>query len=186
MNASQLSNTSTANIGETIHFAFRLSAIGQVLVAQSARGIRAVLLGTKTDSLTKELRTRFPLATLKQDDAKLGPAIEAVVAFIRCPSGKLSFPLDLWGSPLETEVWQAIREIPVGSTSTYLDIAKKVDATAQEVGQACAANALAVVVPCHRVIRTDGSLAGYRWGLRLKQLLLHREQESFPLPDFLS
>ena len=185
MNTSQLSNVSTAKLGEAIHFAFGLSTIGQVLVAQSGHGICSVLLGTKTDSLSKELRARFPLATLKQDDAKLGPAIEAVVAFINCPNGKLNFPLDLRGSALEIEVWQALREIPVGSTSTYLDIANKVGVTAQEVGQACAANGLAVVVPCHRLIRTDGSLAGYRWGVRLKQLLLHREQESFPLPDFL-
>ena len=130
MNTSQLSNVSTAKLGEAIHFAFGLSTIGQVLVAQSGHGICSVLLGTKTDSLSKELRARFPLATLKQDDAKLGPAIEAVVAFINCPNGKLNFPLDLRGSALEIEVWQALREIPVGSTSTYLDIANKVGVTA--------------------------------------------------------
>jgi AraC family transcriptional regulator, regulatory protein of adaptative response / methylated-DNA-[protein]-cysteine methyltransferase len=153
---------------------------GQVLVAQSDSGICAVLPGGKTDSLTRNLRTRFPNATLERDNARLRPVVDAVVNFINCPKGELEFSLDLRGSELEKEVWEALRKIPAGTTSTYLDIAKKIGATAQEVGQACAANALAIVVPCHRVIRTNGSLAGYRWGLRLKQLLLHREQECFP------
>lgn len=185
MNTSQLSNALTANVSETIQFALGVSTIGQVLVAQSERGVCAVLLGNRTDSLTRDLRARFPEASLKQDSVRLRPAIDAVVAFINCPKEKLNLPLDLRGSILEMEVWKALREIPAGSTATYLDIAKKAGATAQEVGQACAANPLAIVIPCHRVIRTDGSLAGYRWGIRFKQLLLHREQEFFPMPGFL-
>jgi AraC family transcriptional regulator, regulatory protein of adaptative response / methylated-DNA-[protein]-cysteine methyltransferase len=150
--------------------------LGTVLVATSGRGVCAILMGDDAGGLVSDLRRRFP-------DAGLVPGAVApehfarVVQFIASPRDGLDLPLDLRGSDFEQGVWRVLREIPAGATQTYGEVARRIGApqSAKEVGEACAANPLAVAVPCHRVVRKDGSLAGYRWGVRRKRALLDRE-----------
>jgi O-6-methylguanine DNA methyltransferase len=172
---------------ESIHFATRESFLGLVLVAASKKGICAILLGDNAKRLVAELRSRFPNATLIAGDAGFEGTMIRVVRAFETPGSKLELPLDLRGTELQRRVWQALREIPAGATATYKEIAEKIgiSATAQEVGEACAANALAVVVPCHRVVWADRSLAGYRWGINRKRTLLQKEQEASPQPGTL-
>ena len=155
------------------------SALGVVLVAHSAKGIRAVLLGDDPRALRRELERRFPRATLADGDAKSIELVERVSRLIDTPEHD-ELPLDIEGTAFQRRVWQALREIPVGSTVTYTEIACRlgVPKAVRAVAQACAANPLAVLVPCHRVVRRDGGLAGYRWGLERKRLLLAREEIS--------
>jgi AraC family transcriptional regulator of adaptative response/methylated-DNA-[protein]-cysteine methyltransferase len=152
--------------------------LGVLLVARSERGVCAILLGDDADELERDLRARFSGDDLHESDAELTPLVSKVAAFLAAPGQGLDTPLDLRGSELEQRVWNALREIPPGTTQTYSDVARRlgVAATAKEVGEACAANPLAVAVPCHRVLRKDGSLGGYRWGLRRKRALLERER----------
>jgi AraC family transcriptional regulator, regulatory protein of adaptative response / methylated-DNA-[protein]-cysteine methyltransferase len=152
--------------------------LGVLLVARSERGACAILLGDDADELERDLRARFSGDDLQESDAELTPLVSKVAAFLAAPGPGLDTPLDLRGSELEQRVWNALREIPPGTTQTYSDVARRlgVAATAKEVGEACAANPLAVAVPCHRVLRKDGSLGGYRWGLRRKRALLERER----------
>lgn len=163
--------------GEAIRFAIGACSLGAFLVAQSAGGLSAVLLGDDRDALRGELRGRLPSATLIEDDARLASLVAEVRAFVDAPSVELRVSLDLRGTPFQREVWQALREIPPGSTATYAEIAERIGrpAAVRAVAQACAANALAVVVPCHRVLRSDGGLSGYRWGVERKRALLDRE-----------
>jgi len=172
---------------ESIRFAIRRSSFGQVLIAASQQGVCAILLGDAEKKLLGELRTRFPKAVLKASGSEFEETATTVIRAIETPGSKLSLPLDLRGTELQQQVWRALCEIPVGTTATYKEIAGKIgiSATAQEVGEACAANALAVVVPCHRLVRVDGSLAGYRWGIQRKRALLQREQEASPEPGTL-
>lgn len=161
----------------TIRFAIRDSSLGLVLVAQSASGIRAVLLGDDRDALRRDLQQRFPLDTLTESDAALDALTAQVVSFVESPVRGLPAPLDMRGSDFQREVWNALRDIPPGSTTTYTDIACRIGRakSVRAVAQACAANPLAVVVPCHRVLRRNGQLAGYRWGVERKRELLARE-----------
>ena len=172
---------------ESIRFATRRSFLGLVLVAASEKGICAILLGDDANCLGAELRSRFRKATLIAGDGGLQEMAAKVVHVVETPGSKLDLPLDLRGTEFQRRVWQALREIPVGATTTYKEIAAKIGsfATAQEVGEACAANALAVVVPCHRVVRADRSVAGYRWGIERKRALLQQEQEAWPEPGTL-
>ena len=172
---------------ESIHFATRESFLGLILVAASEQGICAILLGDNSKRLVAELRSRFPKATLIAGDAGFEETVVKVVRAVETPGSKLDLPLDLRGTALQRRVWHALREIPAGATVTYKEIAAKIgmSATAQEVGEACAANPLAVVVPCHRVVRADRSLAGYRWGINRKRALLQKEQEAWPEPGTL-
>ena len=165
---------------ESIRFGTRQSFLGMVLVAASEKGVCAILLGDDAKGLVAELRTRFPRATLIAGNAGFAEVAAKVVRAVETPDSKPNLPLDLRGTEFQQCVWRALREIPVGATATYKEIAEKVgmSATAQEVGEACAANALAVIVPCHRVVRTDRSLAGYRWGVMRKRALLQKEQEA--------
>lgn len=163
---------------EEIRVAIGESSIGLVLVALGERGVRAVMLGDDRDALRSELRERFPNATLIAGDAKLDALVAKVVDLIEAPRDVgLNVPLDMCGSEFQLEVWQALREIPAGKTASYADIAHKIGRpnAVRAVGAACAANHLAVVVPCHRAVRSDGQLAGYRWGVERKRTLLDRE-----------
>ena len=162
---------------DEIHYAIGESSIGLVLVARSDDGLTTVLLGTDRDALRRELEGRLPRATLVEDATGLTAALGAVVAFIERPARDLDLPLDLRGTPFQQTVWKALREVPTGSTATYADIANRIGrpTSARAVAQACAANPLAVVVPCHRVVRSDGNLSGYRWGVERKRALLERE-----------
>jgi len=152
--------------------------LGTLLVARSERGVCAILLGDDAKALERDLRARFPNDEVCDAYVGLEPLLEEVARFLAAPGARLELPLDLRGSELEQRVWNALREIQPGTTQTYSEVARRlgVAATAKEVGEACAANPLAVAVPCHSVLRKDGSLGGYRWGLRRKRALLERER----------
>jgi AraC family transcriptional regulator, regulatory protein of adaptative response / methylated-DNA-[protein]-cysteine methyltransferase len=162
---------------ENIRLAFGTFSLGTVLVAASSNGIAAILLGDDQDALRIELAGALPHAYLTPDDAGLADIVEQVVTFLDAPHKGLDLPLDIRGSVLQQAVWQALREVPAGHTVTYGQIAKTLPlpATAQDVGAACAANVLAVAVPCHRVVKADGSISGYRWGVQRKRKLINRE-----------
>ncbi len=160
-----------------IRIAITRSSLGRVLVAQSDRGIAGVLLGDDAAALRAEARRRVPAATLVEADDETHALAAAVVAAIETPALAGDLPLDLRGTSFQQTVWQALRAIPRGSTASYTEIATRIGAptAARAVAQACAANAVAVLVPCHRVVRRDGALAGYRWGVERKRALLERE-----------
>ena len=162
---------------EEIRFAFGTFALGTVLVAASSKGVAAILIGEDSGALCRELAGAFPQANLTSDEVGLGSMVVQVVAFLEEPQQGLALPLDIRGSALEQAVWQRLRAVPAGETITYGEIAKTLalPATAQDVGAACAANVLAVAVPCHRVVKADGSISGYRWGVRRKRKLINRE-----------
>jgi len=161
---------------EMIGYELGASVLGTVLVATSERGVCAILLGDDGGELIADLRARFP-------DAMLVPGIVApehmtkVTGFMASPRASLDLPLDARGSEFQQSVWRALREIPAGVTQTYGEVAQRIGAphAAKEVGEACAANPIAVAIPCHRVVRKDGGLAGYRWGVKRKRALLERE-----------
>ncbi|MSO82976.1 MAG: bifunctional DNA-binding transcriptional regulator/O6-methylguanine-DNA methyltransferase Ada [Acidobacteria bacterium] len=160
-----------------IRFAVGECSLGSILVAQSAKGVCAILLGDDPDGLVRDLQDRFPRATLAGGDAAFEDTIAKVIGFVERPARGLDLPLDVRGTAFQQRVWQALREIPAGSTASYTEIAARIGAPngARAVAQACGANALAVAIPCHRVVRTDGSLSGYRWGVERKRSLLTRE-----------
>jgi AraC family transcriptional regulator of adaptative response/methylated-DNA-[protein]-cysteine methyltransferase len=162
---------------EEIRVGFGEFSLGAVLVAASAKGVVAILMGNDRDALGRELADAFPRARLVSEGAGLEETVARVVAFLDAPRMGLDLPLDIRGSALERAVWQALREVPAGRTVTYGEIAKALPlpATAQDVGAACAANVLAVAIPCHRVVKADGSISGYRWGVRRKRRLINLE-----------
>jgi AraC family transcriptional regulator, regulatory protein of adaptative response / methylated-DNA-[protein]-cysteine methyltransferase len=160
-----------------IRFAIGESYLGLVLVAQSERGVCAILLGDDPGQLIRDLQDRFSRATLIEGDGDFKRLIAKVVGFVEAPTVGLDLPLDVWGTVFQQRVWQALREIPLGSTVSYTDIANGIGSpkSVRAVARACGANSLAVVVPCHRVVRNDGALSGYRWGIERKRVLLDRE-----------
>ena len=141
------------------------------------QGVCAIPLGDDPDALVRDLQDRFPKAELIGGDAEFERLVAQVVGFVEAPRLGLDLPLDVRGTAFQQRVWQALREIPAGSTASYADIAERIGApkAVRAVAQACAANALAVAIPCHRVVRNDGSLSGYRWGVERKRALLERE-----------
>jgi AraC family transcriptional regulator, regulatory protein of adaptative response / methylated-DNA-[protein]-cysteine methyltransferase len=170
----QFSNTPEP---ETLRFGYGDTALGMVLIAESTLGVVALFIGDEHNKLGLELREAFPEAKLLRDDTGLAETIAKAVALVAAPHLGTNLPLDLRGSPIEVAVWQALRTVPAGETRTYGAIARDlpITATAQEVGAACAANKIAVAVPCHRVVKSDGSIAGYRWGVRRKRRLINME-----------
>jgi AraC family transcriptional regulator of adaptative response/methylated-DNA-[protein]-cysteine methyltransferase len=163
--------------GMQIRFAVGECSLGSILVAQSERGICMISMGDDPDALVRDLEDRFPKATLLAGDRAFEKLVAKVVGFVETPRIGLDLPLDIRGTAFQQRVWQALQSIPVGSTASYSDIARAIGApkSAQAVAQACAANKLAVAIPCHRVVRTDGDLSGYRWGVERKRDLLGRE-----------
>lgn len=163
-----------------IHFAVAECALGAILVAASTRGVCAILLGDDPDSLARELQDRFPKAQLIGGDRAFEQLVAKVVGFVEAPQIGLDLPLDVRGTAFQQRVWRALEKIPVGSTASYAEIAERIGApkAVRAVAQACAANALAVAIPCHRVVRNDGALSGYRWGVERKRALLEREAKS--------
>jgi AraC family transcriptional regulator of adaptative response/methylated-DNA-[protein]-cysteine methyltransferase len=163
---------------EPIRYTIGQSSLGAVLIAASAKGVCAIMLGDHRDRLQHDLREVFPDAELSAGSVDLGSVVAKVVEFIEAPTQDFDLPLDLRGSVFQQRVWQALREIPAGMTATYSEIAERIGAPkeAYAVGDACAANMIAVAIPCHRVVRKDGSLAGYRWGFSRKRALLARER----------
>ncbi len=162
---------------EAIRFGYGESQLGRVLIASSPKGIVAILLGDDRAKLRAELATSFPDARLIEDQAGLGDSITKVAAFLDEPAHGIDLRLDPRGTELELAIWDALRTIPAGETRTYGTLAKALPlpATAQEVGAACAANRIAVAIPCHRVLKADGSISGYRWGVWRKRRLLKAE-----------
>lgn len=160
-----------------IHFAVGECSLGAILVATSERGVCAILLGDDPEALAHDLQDRFPNAELIGGDAAFEQLIAKVVGFVEMPRMGLDLPLDVRGTAFQQRVWQVLQKIPAGSTMSYSEIAKHMGApkSARAVAGACAANALAVAIPCHRVVRNDGSLSGYRWGVERKRALLERE-----------
>ncbi|MBS0448168.1 MAG: bifunctional DNA-binding transcriptional regulator/O6-methylguanine-DNA methyltransferase Ada [Proteobacteria bacterium] len=160
-----------------IRFAIGQCSLGAILVAQSARGVCAILIGDDPDALARELQDRFPQATLVGGDAAFEALVARVVGFVEAPQLGLDLPLDLRGTAFQRRVWEALRKIPAGHTESYASVAEQIGAPSavRAVAQACAANALAVAIPCHRVVRRDGALSGYRWGVERKRALLERE-----------
>jgi AraC family transcriptional regulator of adaptative response/methylated-DNA-[protein]-cysteine methyltransferase len=163
-----------------IRFAVGQCSLGAILVAQSARGVCAILLGDDPQTLVRDLQDRFPVADLVGGDIAFEQVVARVVGFVEAPGLGLALPLDVRGTAFQQRVWQELRRIPAGQTASYADIARRIGApqAVRAVAGACAANALAVAIPCHRVVRSDGALSGYRWGVARKRLLLEREAES--------
>ena len=164
----------------TIRFAVGECSLGSILVAQSDRGICAILMGDDPDALARDLQDTFPKAELIGGDAGFEDLVAKVVGFVEAPSIGLDLPLDVRGTAFQERVWQALREVPPGSTTSYTEIATRIGApqAVRAVAQACAANHIAVAIPCHRVIRRDGNTSGYRWGVERKLALLERESQS--------
>ena len=160
-----------------IRFAIGECSLGSILVAASERGVCAILLGDDPDELARDLQDRFPRAHLIGGDSQFEQLVAKVVGFVEAPALGLDLPLDVRGTAFQQRVWQALREIPAGQTVTYAALAKRIGApkSVRAVAQACSANHLAVAIPCHRVVRQDGALSGYRWGVERKRALLDRE-----------
>ncbi len=164
--------------GNDIRFAVGESSLGPILVAASGRGVCAILMGDNPDDLVRDLQDRFPKAHLIGGDAGFENVVAKVVGMVEAPQLGLGLPLDVRGTAFQQRVWQALIRLPSGTTATYADIAQAIGQpkAVRAVAQACGANALAVAIPCHRVVRTDGSLSGYRWGVERKRMLLDREK----------
>lgn len=161
-----------------VRFALGATTLGAVLVAASDKGICAILLGDDPQALTKELRRLFPSAMLIADDKSFADLVVRVVRFVDSPATGLDLPLDIRGTAFQRRVWEALQKIPMGATASYTEIAEAIGqpSAARAVARACASNRLAVAIPCHRVVKSDGGLSGYRWGIALKRQLLDLEQ----------
>jgi AraC family transcriptional regulator of adaptative response/methylated-DNA-[protein]-cysteine methyltransferase len=166
--------------GETIRYAIVSTWLGWALVAATARGICMTALGDDRAALEGELQRRFPAADLAAADDALVGWVERVVRFITRPAEQLDLPLDIRGTAFQAQVWRALQKIPPGRTATYGEIAAALGRprAVRAVAQACASNKLAVIVPCHRVVRRDGEIGGYRWGIARKEALIAREREA--------
>ena len=167
-------------MSEHIRYALGQSSLGGFIAATSDRGLVAFEFGDGHTKLIEALALRFPDAVIEEDAAGLSATIEALAALVDHPQHRPDLALDLRGSDYERRVWDALREIPAGRTVSYGDIAAKLGAPreAREVAEACAANAIAILIPCHRVVKKDGSLSGYRWGFTRKRTLLARERNA--------
>ena len=163
--------------GETLRFAVGECSLGAVLVASSAHGIVAILLGDDPDQLSRELQDRFRKATFVAGDGDYEALVSWVIAIVDGSRTTVDLPVDVRGTVFQRRVWQALRDIPAGTTASYGDIAERLGSpkATRAIAAACAANPLAVIIPCHRVVRRDGSLSGYRWGVARKHALLRQE-----------
>ena len=166
--------------GAQIRFAVGQCSLGAILVARSERGVCAISIGDDPDALARELQDRFPRASLIGGDAEFERLVAQVVGFVEAPRVGLDLPLDVQGTAFQKRVWQALRRIPPGRTVSYTELAKRIGApgSVRAVAGACAANLLALAIPCHRVVRNDGALAGYRWGVERKRTLIERERDT--------
>lgn len=163
--------------GAVIRFAVGQCSLGAILVAATGKGICAIAFGDDPDALVRGLQDQFPKAELVGGDPAFEATVARVVGLVEAPGQKCDLPLDIRGTAFQQRVWQALRALPPGATASYRDIAAAVGAPAavRAVAGACAANTLAVAIPCHRVVRSDGALSGYRWGIDRKAALLRRE-----------
>jgi AraC family transcriptional regulator, regulatory protein of adaptative response / methylated-DNA-[protein]-cysteine methyltransferase len=162
---------------EEIKFAVGQASLGAVLVASTKKGVAAILLGDDPEELVRNLQDRFPKARLIGADHEYESLVAQVVGFVEAPRIGLNLPLDVRGTAFQERVWKALLEVPAGKTVSYAEIARRIGApkATRAVAGACAANNLAVAIPCHRIVRNDGSLSGYAWGVERKRVLLDRE-----------
>jgi AraC family transcriptional regulator of adaptative response/methylated-DNA-[protein]-cysteine methyltransferase len=162
---------------EEISFSTGESALGAVLIARSTDGVCAILLGANVGKLKADLAARFPKNRLICNDAKLHDDLQKILHYIEMPADRLDLTLDIRGTPFERRVWEALLTIPAGKTITYAALAARIGEpkSARAVANACAANAIALAIPCHRVVRNDGTLSGYRWGVERKRALIANE-----------
>lgn len=172
-------DTTPAAGADRIQYAVGQCSLGLLLVAESAKGLCAILFGDDEAALLADLRSRFPHAALAAASDDMPDVLAAVVQLVERPGTPINIALDPRGTSFQRRVWQALRAIPAGITMSYADVARRIGApgSARPVAQACAANPLAVAIPCHRVVRNDGGLSGYRWGVDRKRELLAREKE---------
>ncbi|QKD02896.1 methylated-DNA--[protein]-cysteine S-methyltransferase [Mesorhizobium loti] len=181
MNLMQINSPATASGAvtlDTLAYAIGQSAIGNILAARSHIGVCAILIGSDADALAQNLADRFPGKVLVEDEAALRDDLAAIARFIETPGAGLDLALDMrHGTPFQQRVWDVLRTIPCGATITYTALARRLGEPngARAVATACAANAIALGIPCHRVVRADGTLSGYRWGIERKRALLDRE-----------
>jgi AraC family transcriptional regulator, regulatory protein of adaptative response / methylated-DNA-[protein]-cysteine methyltransferase len=163
--------------GAKIRYAIGRSSLGAVLVAATERGVSAIMLGDEAGSLERALKARFPNAALVGDDADFAKTVAQAVALVEAPGRTFDLPLDIRGTAFQQRVWQALRAIPAGETASYGELARRIGSpkAARAVGRACAANPIAVAIPCHRAVGSDGGETGYRWGVARKRELLRRE-----------
>lgn len=168
-----------------IMFALGQCALGAILVARSDKGVCAISLGDDPAALLRELQDRFPRGELVGGDAAFEQLVARVVGLVETPSIGIDLPLDVRGTAFQQRVWQALRQIPLGQTASYAQIAEAIGSprSVRAVAGACAANTLAVAIPCHRVVRSDGALSGYRWGVARKRELLERETRANDAAD---
>jgi AraC family transcriptional regulator of adaptative response/methylated-DNA-[protein]-cysteine methyltransferase len=161
-----------------IKFAIGQCSLGAILVARSEKGVCAILLGDDPEALVRDLQDRFPKAMLIGGDGDFEKLVAKVVGFVEAPALGLDLPLDVRGTAFQQRVWEALRKIPAGETASYAEIAERIGApkAVRAVAQACATNQIAVAIPCHRVVRKDGDVSGYRWGVERKRALLAKEQ----------
>src|SRR5260370_21777007 len=167
---------------EEIHFAVGQTSLGAILVASSKKGVASILLGDDPDELVRNLKDRFPKAHLIGADRDYEALVARVVGFVEAPGIGLDLPLDVRGTAFQQRVWQALQEIPVGEAVSYAEIARRIGSpkAARADAGACAADNLAVAIPCHRVVRNDGSLSGYAWGVERNRVLLPRKLSRNP------
>ncbi len=163
--------------GVSIRFAVAQCSLGTILVAAAEKGICSISLGDDPGSLIHELEDRFPKANLALGDQEFELQVVKVIGLVDAPGAGMDLPLDIQGTLFQRRVWQALREIPVGMTASYSEIAERIGSpkSVRAVARACASNTLAVAIPCHRVVRSDGALSGYRWGVERKKALLSKE-----------
>ena len=164
--------------GNTIRFAIGESSLGSILVAASQKGVCAIFLGDDPELLAQNLQKQFPKADIIGGDAEFEKLVAQVVGFVETPGVELKLPLDIRGTAFQQRVWKELQRIPVGETVSYSELANriKLPTAVRAVAQACGANTLAVAIPCHRVVRTDGDISGYRWGVARKEKLLAIEK----------
>ncbi len=169
----------TGGAGVTIRFAVGECSLGSILVAATERGVCAIMLGDDPEALVRDLQDLFPKAELIGGDSEFEQLVAKVIGFVEMPKLGLDLPLDVRGTAFQQCVWQALRKIPAGETVSYSEIARRIGSprSARAVANACAANTLAVAIPCHRVVRIDGGLSAYRWGVERMRTLLQREAE---------
>ena len=164
--------------GIHINYMVAKSDLGWVLIGATERGICTIELGDSPDLLTRRLHNNFPKAVITENDAELNQWVQQILSHLKNPHRKLNLPLDIQGTAFQRQVWQTLREVPFGATTTYAEIAEKIGKpkAVRAVAGACASNKIAIAVPCHRVVRKNGGLGGYRWGNEKKRLILEREK----------
>jgi AraC family transcriptional regulator of adaptative response/methylated-DNA-[protein]-cysteine methyltransferase len=172
--------SSTDTNPTTIQYRISHCSLGAVAIAATAQGVCAILFGDDAAALENDLNARFPASRLTPGDAAFDGLADQAIRFIDDPEGSVDFPLDPHGTDFQQHVWQALREIAPGTTASYKEIAMRIGApkAVRAIARACATNPIAIAIPCHRVVRSDGSMSGYRWGTARKRTLLDREERS--------